>query len=291
MIYLLLVSIIWAFSFSVIKFYLSGIDANLIACMRIAMALPLFLPFLKIRSLPFKQIAYLLWMGGVQYGVMYLCVIRSYTYLQAYQVALFTTVTPIYVTLFSDMYQRQFKPLNLMVAILALMGAASIYYKNIQDFSIVSKGFLLVQLSDICFAYGQVAYKRFKSNYTDINDRSLYAWLFLGALIVTALGSTCTHSWIGLALISLKQWSILFYLGTVATGICFFWWNKGATKTTGGILAVFNNLKIPLGVGVAILVFKEQANGWRVILALAIVCIALLLSYLIGKKSSEYKSL
>ena len=45
----------------------------------------------------------------------------------------------------------------------------------------------------------------------------------------------------------------VLYLGLVPSGLAFNLWNLGATRVRAGILAVMNNLKIPLAVGVALL--------------------------------------
>ncbi|MGC4074440.1 MAG: EamA family transporter [Nibricoccus sp.] len=52
----------------------------------------------------------------------------------------------------------------------------------------------------------------------------------------------------------------LLYLGVLASGVCFFWWNLGATKVNAGTLAVFNNAKVPLGVACSLLFFGETAD-------------------------------
>jgi len=52
MIYLLIVSLIWAFSFGLIKGQLTGLDANFVAAARLVVSLAAFLPFLRIKQVP-----------------------------------------------------------------------------------------------------------------------------------------------------------------------------------------------------------------------------------------------
>ena len=47
MVFLLLVSLIWAFSFGLIKGNLTGLDSNFVAFCRMFVSLLIFLPFLK----------------------------------------------------------------------------------------------------------------------------------------------------------------------------------------------------------------------------------------------------
>ena len=65
-------------------------------------------------------------------------------------------------------------------------------------------------------------------------------------------------------------------LGIIASGICFFLWNRGARLVSAGTLAVMNNLKIPLGVAVSLFVFREPANLWTLLVGGLLIGVALL---------------
>ena len=88
MIYLVIVSVVWAFSFPLIKLHLTGLDPSLVAVVRIALALLVLAPFLRVkgmsRGLAFRLAA----IGGLQMGVMYVAYIRSFRFLQSHEVAL-----------------------------------------------------------------------------------------------------------------------------------------------------------------------------------------------------------
>ncbi|HBA92554.1 MAG TPA: EamA family transporter, partial [Anaerolineaceae bacterium] len=90
MIYLLVVSLIWAFSFGLIKGQLTGLDANFVAAARLVISLAVFLPFLRLRNVPGRLRLRLILTGAVQYGLMYIAYTYAFQYLQAYEVALFT---------------------------------------------------------------------------------------------------------------------------------------------------------------------------------------------------------
>ena len=72
------------------------------------------------------------------------------------------------------------------------------------------------------------------------------------------------------------QWAVLAYLGIVASGLCFFLWNRGARLVSAGQLAVMNNLKIPLAVAVSLFVFREPANLYTFFAGTLLVGVALL---------------
>jgi drug/metabolite transporter (DMT)-like permease len=56
------------------------------------------------------------------------------------------------------------------------------------------------------------------------------------------------------------QWGVLIYLGTIASGLRYFAWNKGATLVNVSVLAVMNNLLIPTGVLVNVGVLAVMNN-------------------------------
>ncbi len=272
--YLLITSFVWAFSYGLIKTQLGNLDANFITFCRMLCGCAVFLPFLRLKTVSWQQTLKLGGIGAIQYGIMYLCVLRSYQYLAAHQVALFTTMTPVYVILVNDCYNREFNKRALQIALLAVFGGAIIYLQNLQNNNLWI-GFCLVQVADLCFAFGQVAYKRLRTQAPRLSDVEVYAVLFFGALITAGLATTYWAGWNSMAKMSLQQFWVLIYLGTVASGVCFFLWNKGAVLTNTTTLAVFNNLKSPLAIAVSLVFFQETADLLRLIIGVSIIGLAL----------------
>jgi drug/metabolite transporter (DMT)-like permease len=56
---------------------------------------------------------------------------------------------------------------------------------------------------------------------------------------------------------------VLLYLGAVPSALGFFFWNWGARKAQPGVLAVANNIKIPLAVAISLVVFREPVSWIR----------------------------
>lgn len=277
MFYLVLVSLVWAFSFGLIKGELTGLDSTLVAFLRLAFALPVFLPLLRLGRLSAAQIGWLALIGAIQYGLMYNLYIVSFTYLDGYQVAILTVTTPIFVTLIYDALARRFHPRNLALAALAVAGAAVLVLDG-RPLSAVWAGIAFMQLSNFCFAFGQIAYKRFMGGRTGVADGQVFGLLYIGAVALCAVTTTLGVGWSDLPAISARQWWVLVYLGVLSSGLCFFWWNKGAVRTGAGVLAVFNNVKIPLTVLVSLLVFGERTELWQLLLGGGIIALALWLA-------------
>jgi len=214
--------------------------------------------------------------GAIQYGLMYLSYIYAYQYLPAYQVALFTIFTPLYIALINDLFTRKFNPLYLSVAALSIIGTGVIVYQDINR-SALQYGFLLIQISNFSFALGQVYYKKILSSRPEIKDAQIFALLYLGAVCISGFFSLFITDW-SILVVSSGQWITLLYLGVIASGLGFYLWNVGVRKANTGTLAVINNLKIPFAIIVALLFFSERTNLPRLLIGSLIIFSALFVS-------------
>jgi len=181
---LILVTLLWAFSFSLIGEYLAGsVDAYAAVAIRMLLAATLFSPILLFthaqqqsafkKYIPFKLMS----IGAVQIGIMYILLYHAFLYLSVAEVLLFTIFTPLYITLLDEFVLNR-KPLPKvwwLAVILSIVGAGIIRYQDLSTNFLL--GFALVQGANIAFALGQVAYKRLElgSARTQV---SLYGWVF-----------------------------------------------------------------------------------------------------------------
>ncbi len=272
MILLLIVSLIWAFSFGLIKGRLAGLDPTAVAVIRIAFSVLVFLPLLRIKLIPGREAARYALIGAVQFGGMYIFYLHAFATLDAYEVALFTIFTPIYIALIDATLNRSFQLHHTLAAALSVAGAAIIMGSaGLQ--SGLTTGFILVQCSNLCFATGQLAYKRSRTRRSPVKDRELFALLYIGALAATLAFSAFATDWTSFRPTP-SQWGVLAYLGVLASGLCFFWWNLGATRVNTGTLAAFNNAKVPLGVACSLLFFGESADLPRLAISLLLLGLA-----------------
>ncbi|MCZ6674983.1 MAG: EamA family transporter [Verrucomicrobia bacterium] len=253
--YLILVSIIWAFSFGLIKTYLTGLDPFFVGAARLGVALLVFLPFVRLQTLNRSLIFRFLIIGGIQYGLMYGAYIYTYQFLEAHKIALFTVTTPLLVAALDDCYERRFQSHYLIFAILSVVGAIVIYYQ-VPDLEGALTGIALLQLSNLCFAFGQVYHRRLMQQNPNLVMNEHFGILYLGgflvALVLVVVGTDMDR-----IAVSGTQVIVIIFLGILASGLGFFLWNFGATRTNAGSLAVLNNLKIPLAVFVSLLFFEE----------------------------------
>ncbi|WP_448212351.1 EamA family transporter [Colwellia sp. MEBiC06753] len=269
---LIFVSILWAFSFGMIKGELTGIDPTLVSAIRLLLCALVFLPFLKINTSQ-KLSVNLLALGAVQFGVMYWAYIQSYQYLPGYLVAVFTIFTPIYVYTINGFITRQFRFSSLLPIIGSILGAAIIVYKspNAEQWLI---GFLILQIANVAFAFGQVGYQRLTTNSVLSQQASNHlnnmAIMYIGAAIFMMITVVAGQTYQGLLDISARQWLVLLYLGVIASGVGFAAWNYGAKQVSTNTLAIMNNGYIPFAVIFSLTLFNESADISRLVVGSAI---------------------
>lgn len=255
---LIITTVLWAFSFSLYGEYLAGhIDSYFSVLMRVGLAALVFLPFLRTRGHGLKTIGLYMLVGAMQLGIMYMLSFRAYLYLTVSELLLFTVLTPLYITLIYDlMSRRRLRWGYALSALLAVIGAGIIRYDQVTNH--FWTGLLLVQLSNISFAIGMVGYKRLMET-RPMPQHNAFAWFYLGAFLVAVV------AWFALGNVQKLpetnlQWSILVFLGVVASGIGYFMWNYGATQVDAGTLGIMNNMHVPAGLLVNLAIWQEQPH-------------------------------
>ncbi|MBF4244783.1 DMT family transporter [Vibrio anguillarum] len=274
MAYLSAVTLLWAFSFSLIGVYLAGqVDSWFAVWMRVALASLVFLPLIRFKTVPAPLIAKLMTIGGIQLGLMYCFYYQSFLLLSVPEVLLFTVFTPIYVTLIYDLLKGRFSPWYLVTAAIAVIGAVFIKFAAINEHFLL--GFLVVQGANLCFAIGQVAYKYVMEKETiALAQHSVFGYFYLGALVVASVAFLLFGNSEKLPTTSL-QWGILIYLGVIASGLGYFVWNKGACLVNAGALAIMNNALVPAGLVVNILIWNRDVDLIRLAIGGVIILLSL----------------
>ncbi|WP_150304935.1 EamA family transporter [Pseudomonas saliphila] len=275
MFHLIAVTLLWAVSFSLIGEYLAGqVDSYFSVLTRIVLAGLLFLPLLRPARLPRGMIPGLLLVGALQFGVTYICLYLSFELLSVPEVLLFTIFTPLYVALADNVLRRRFSIGPVVATLIAVLGAAVIRYDGISDSYI--RGFLLLQLANLTFAAGQIGYAHLVRHYqVDVRQQwHGFGFFFIGALLVAApawllLGDThrLPHTAV--------QWGVLSWLGLAASGLGFFFWNRGATQVDAGTLGIMNNALIPAGLVVNLIIWNQEADIQRLLLGGALIGLSL----------------
>lgn len=286
MFYLSAVTLLWAFSFSLIGVYLAGqVDSWFSVWMRVALAAVVFLPFLNFRQVTKLLAIKLMVIGGIQLGLMYCFYYQSFLLLSVPEVLLFTVLTPIYVTLVYDLFKGRFSFWYLVTAAIAVAGAMVIKFSGVNENFLL--GFIVVQGANLCFAIGQVAYKVVMENeQSTLPQHTVFGYFYLGALVVASIAFLLMGNIEKLPTTNL-QWGILVYLGLVASGLGYFIWNKGACLVNAGALAVMNNALVPAGLVVNILIWNRDVDVTRLLLGGGVIMLSLWINETIVKKKVQ----
>ena len=258
MAYLIAISILWSFSFGIIKYGLAGIDSSFISFARNVIALTFFSSVTIYNIKKFSFDLKLVGIGALQFGLMYIFYIESYQYLPAYLIATFTITTPIYVVLASKYLNGNSLNRNGIYAILlVIIGSYLMRFNslNLKDYML---GFVLIQYANIFFATGQILFKKWNDKNKDKDIVHNFSQLFFGATLITSifyfLGSSES------AILTQSNLFSLLFLGIISSGIGFLMWNIGATKVSAEKLAVMNNAVIPIAIFNSYLIFGEEIN-------------------------------
>jgi drug/metabolite transporter (DMT)-like permease len=203
------------------------------------------------------------------------------------EVLLFTVLTPIYVTLLDDSLAKRFNPLALVAALIAVSGGIIIRFEKIEGGYLV--GFLLLQLANATFAAGQVLCRQLLARYpTEQPLHRFFGHFFLGALVLV-IPSFLLFGDAGRLPQSAVQWGVLVWMGLFATALGMFWWVKGSTQVDAGTLAIMNELHVPAGLLVNLLIWNRDANLPKLALGGGVIIASLWLNRVgrrLGKRSA-----
>lgn len=256
--FLVAVSILWAFSFGLIGSRLSGVDSNFSAAVRLSIAFLCFLPFFRFTKLSRSDLIKLTGIGALQLGAMYISYMRAYVYLPSHLVALFSVLTPLYIVFAHNLSKRYWRWSLLGCAALSIAGAVVIKFSQAPEGGFWL-GFGLMQISNLSFGIGQLLYRTWKMKRPEVKDREVIGALYFGGAALAGIGFLLLGD-PSKAHPSAEQWYILIYLGAIASGVGFFWWNIGATRTNPGVLAGCNNMIIPIAMALSLFVFGEATD-------------------------------
>tara|TARA_Y100001970_G_scaffold131444_1_gene162143 strand:+ start:3251 stop:4084 length:834 start_codon:yes stop_codon:yes gene_type:complete len=257
-IYLILVSILWSFSFGIIKYGLNGIDSAFISLMRSLIAL---LFFTSLTLYNFKKFSFdlrLILIGAIQFGLMYVLYIQSYKYLPAYLIATFTITTPIFIGIFSQLFDEMSFSLKGKLSIMMVLLGSVMMTENIVNPLDYWLGFFLIQCANVCFAIGQIMFKKWYSKNTSVNIIYNFSQMFFGAVLITSIFSLTNST--NIAMLNTSNLYSLLFLGLFSTGFGFLAWNIGATQVPNERLAVMNNAVIPIAIFNSYMIFEEVIN-------------------------------
>ena len=280
MFYLIIATILWSLSFSLIGHSLSSdINSWTLAFLRSTIACIFFARWIDFK-IPVSYIMRIIFIGALQIGVMYLLYLNAFKYTSVQKILLFTVTTPFYVSIISQIINQKLKLSAFFIVFLSVLGGLIIRITvfDINDLT----GLFLVQLANICFALGQVLYKRLKKvSIKTVSIFTDFAFFFIGATFVTFTALVISpYNYTQPA--SINQWLLILWLGGGASGIGYYFWNYGSTQVRVETLATMNNLVIPLGLFIEIAFFSGNYNYQSLVIGTVIIASSIIASLRYG---------
>lgn len=225
-----------------------------------------------------------LWLcGALQFGLTYALAFKSFTLLTVPEMLLFTTLTPLYISLINNALVRRLAPWTLLAALFTVAGGMVIHYQGLSGK--FWYGFAILQLANISFAAGQVFCRRLLLQHATTEPLTgLFGHFFFGAVLLTSLLYCCFGNKQMLPHTGL-QWSVLLYLSVAATALGSLWLAIGSTRVNVTTLAIFNELHVPIGLVINLLFWGSEIPWLRLMLGCALIAIAIAINYSSSKRN------
>lgn len=260
---LLLVAIIWALNFSVIKNSLAEIDPLSFNGLRFIFAAGLIWTVLLWRkqqfSIPRKDWLPLIGMGLLGNLVYQGLFIIGIDYTLSANAAVMLGTIPVWVALFSHFLKIE--PLNIyktLGVILAFLGIVFIIGGGPEDFSMTSDTFIgdvIIVLAAMVWGGYTILSKPFLNRYTPIQFSAIMSTIGCIVLFLIGLPSMFTVEW---STVSYPAYGGIVYSGLLAIGAAYVIWNYGL-QTVGAVhTATYQNLVPVLGLLFGIILLGEQ---------------------------------
>ncbi len=263
MTYLLITTLIWSLSFTLIGSILADLDPFLLASLRLGLAALCFAPFFRVGKCPPRSFLPLAGIGCLQFGVMYAAYLTAFQFAPVYVVALFSSFTPLWIAGISALIRRQASWHLFLASGLATTGALVIRWGDPIQGEGIFTAFILMQIANVAFGGGQLAFRYWRKGHSEIRNLEVFLVPYLAAFFFSLTFALGRHFFFAGEITppSPLQWLVIAYLGVIATGLGFFLWNKGASLVPTSVLAAANNLVVPLGIFFAI-IFLDRPPSW-----------------------------
>ncbi len=262
MYFLAVTALIWGFSFALAKMALAGFHPSQLAFYRLGLGF-LTAAFIYRREIRRFQFIPALLIGLFEFALTYLLYIHSLAYLPSGVVGTLTLLTPLSHYLLGIPFGVVSPSLSGGIAILlsiagGLLAIPPQVFHQTLEAHFLSIGVGLILLSNLSFSIGNIWVARHRER---LIGNSIWGQ-GIGALLICAYMLFTGDSFHLPQALTLKNLSLLLWLGTVPTGIGFMFWNRGIGLA--GVLpaAIFSNVKGPLSLLFGYFLLSESLS-WK----------------------------
>jgi drug/metabolite transporter (DMT)-like permease len=259
---LILIAIIWALNFSVVKVSLQEIDSLSFNALRYILAAGLLAYTARARGYSLKVDREDFWplvgialVGNVLYQLFFIIGV-DYTY--SANAAVILGTIPVWVALLSHLFTDEKLTRYKSIGIgLAFTGIVLIVTGSKAGISIASKTFLgdvIILCAAISWAVYTILAKRFLKKYPSTQFTGVMSIVGMVFLLIIGLPNLLHVNWTG---ISLKGWGGIFYSGLLSIGLAYLIWNNSVSKIGAVRTAAYQNLVPVLGLVFGVVLLQE----------------------------------
>jgi drug/metabolite transporter (DMT)-like permease len=259
---LILIAIIWALNFSVVKVSLQEIDSLSFNALRYLLAAGLLAYTARARGYSLKVDREDFWplvgialVGNVLYQLFFIIGV-DYTY--SANAAVILGTIPVWVALLSHLFTDEKLTRYKSIGIgLAFTGIVLIVTGSKAGISIASKTFLgdvIILCAAISWGVYTILAKRFLKKYPSTQFTGVMSIIGMIFLLIIGLPNLTQVNWTG---ISLKGWGGIFYSGLLSIGLAYLIWNNSVSKIGAVRTAAYQNLVPVLGLVFGVVLLQE----------------------------------
>lgn len=260
---LILVAVIWALNFSIIKVTLEEIDPYSFNALRFVFATGLLWLVARRRGYSLRVQKEHFWkmLGiGLIGNLLYQClfIIGIDLTLSANAAVMLGTI-PIWVALLSQFFTDEKLTTNKTIGVLlAFTGVALIIMGNEQPLSFESDTFLgniITLLAAVCWATFTILSRKYLKVYSAIQYSAFMSAVGLASLLLVGLPFMVQLDWSG---ISPAGFGGILYSGALSVGLAYILWNSGVSKIGAVRTAAYQNLVPVLGLLFGVILLGEE---------------------------------
>jgi drug/metabolite transporter (DMT)-like permease len=266
---LVLVAVIWALNFSIVKVSLQEMDPYSFNAMRFIFATALLWYAahkkgfsIRVKKQHFWKLVGIGVVGNVCYQLFFIIGI-NYTY--AANAAVMLGTIPTWVAILSQFFTNEKLTLFTSAGILfAFSGVTLIIMGGDGTISFASETFLgniITLIAALCWATFTILSRKYLAFYSAIQYSAFMSTVGLVCLFIVGLPFLIQLEWTS---ISLMGYGGIFYSGALSIGLAYIIWNNGVKKIGAVRTAAYQNLVPVLGLIFGLVLLKEPLSALQI---------------------------
>ena len=260
---LILVAIIWALNFSIVKISLEEMDPYSFNAMRFIFATAMLSYFarkkgysLTVEKEHFWKLVGIGIVGNVMYQLFFIIGV-NYTY--AANAAVMLGTIPIWVALLSQFFTDEKLTLYKSLGVFfAFLGVTFIIMGGEDPLSFESETFLgniIILIAAVCWATFTILSRKYLRIYSPLQYSAFMSLIGLIGLFIIGLPFMINLDWGGISIIG---YGGILYSGVLSIGLAYIIWNNGVKKIGAVRTAAYQNLVPVLGLVFGLVLLGEE---------------------------------